>query len=307
MGNVLKALQKAGQTSEATAEPTIHVISMAVANAAKIAKESLDRDATTTKAPKAAAARPATAVQAPTVSTIQVDVPSPAAPAEATVVHYSPLLIMHHKPRCIAAEQVRQLRTSMLKIAGKNPVRCLVTSAQPQEGKSVTSSNLAYSFSELTHKRTLLIDADLRCGRVDELFGIKGHLGLADLLARRCIADDVICRSTKPNLDIVPAGEADLDLIGELLSGEWAEAAVRDLCRGYDHVIFDGPPTLGLADTGIMGHWATTALLAVRVNKTMREQVEQASQALQTAGVNVSGLVAIDEQATGRQYYRYTE
>ncbi len=93
------------------------------------------------------------------------EIPSPIKPAHAAI---SPSILACHQPRSTVSEQFRQLRTTLIRLADREPVRCMISSAQPREGKTTTSCNLAWSFSELSQKRTLLIDADLRRGHIAE-------------------------------------------------------------------------------------------------------------------------------------------
>ncbi|MEI9896292.1 MAG: hypothetical protein WDN28_21120 [Chthoniobacter sp.] len=71
-------------------------------------------------------------------------------------------------------ENFRVIRTNVLSMGAlsKPPHVVMVTSAMPKEGKTVVSSNLAASFA-LTGARTLLIDTDLRRGRLHRLFGYR--------------------------------------------------------------------------------------------------------------------------------------
>lgn len=381
MGSVLRALKKSIASTENTVDPVIHVVTMAVADAEKAARESLDVEAvarpvgTDAAAPQAAIDAPApTPVESPPaepatwpklaallarpqtqpqleLSARLESTPRPAAqprgkgaprtevpvkpqaeirpkvqtpleiPSGATVqvaktpgcstgqtapsaqpLRVSPVLLAHYSPTCAAIEQLRQLRTSLLTLVHGGSVRCMITSALPREGKSVTAANLAYLFTEFSHKRTLLIDADLHRGQIGELFGLRTGPGLAELLAGTSIAADVVRRGPRENLDIVSAGQANPNIIGELLSGESAQGAVRDLLRGYDHVIIDSPPAKSLADASIVGQWVDLALLAVRVRKTPRQVVLQTVQTLQAAGVRLAGVVALDDEASSRKY-----
>lgn len=311
MGNVLRALQKQGQ-QEPEDQPKIHVISSASAAAEKAAQSAHAKTDTVGQdtAPAPAAAESSAPKIAPatvqedsedrqTVSLIHSEPP-------ANPENFSPLLLAHHKPRSLQIEQIRQLRTALVRQAGKHAMRVMVTSAQPREGKSVTSSNLAYCFAEIAQKRTLLIDADLRRGTVAELFGIEGKNGLASLLSRRCSAEQVLVATHRPNFDILPAGRIDPNTVGELLSSELAHNSILELMRQYDHVIIDSPPAQGLADAGLVGRWASMALLAVRIRRTPRAAVQLAIKHLNNAGVNVAGVVALDSEATRHKYYRYS-
>lgn len=338
MGNVLRALKKSGAGAAPPESPLVQSVSRAVARAEQAVQEQLDHAAAEPTArpapprlrdpspendraapillepviesppdPAAVVAAIAAELGAPdtadadTAIARQADTPA-AAVATVPRAAGSPLLVSLHEPHGAPAEQIRQLRTSMLGLGSGQAMRCMVTSFRPREGKSLTVCNLAISLSELRNKRTLLVDADLRAGRVAELFGLpEGLPGLADLLAGRCAPEQILFRTARENLQVVVAGGEEGDMLGSLLSGEPAERAVADLVEGYDYVLFDAPAVGGVADAPLIGRWATHTLLAVRMHKTPRQDVQQAIQDLANAGIPVAGVIALDDRATGRR------
>jgi capsular exopolysaccharide synthesis family protein len=327
MGNVLRALKKSAQRQNVQEQSAVHVVSMAVAEAEQATTDILDGEtvtvveATPAPAPKAThtavaeAIRQATRVTTPAGQSTEgpqaIAGQRDTAGAEPRVApmrrssYFSPLILTHHRPRCQVSEQIRQTRTALIRLAHSGPVRCMITSSQPREGKTVTAVNLAYTFSEVAEKKTLLIDADLRRGSVAPLLGMTRRNGLADLLAGACTPEEAIWSAGRGNFHVLTAGTVKLDEIGELLSGAKADRVMADLHSRYDFVVIDSPPVISVADAGILGRWADMAVLAVRIHKTHRDQVEQATQILEGVGVPVTGLIALDEKATGRKYYRY--
>ncbi len=308
MGNVLKAMQQSARNSDAVDPSTVRVVSMAVAEAEQAAREALDADSVVA-APQPPRAPAPTAVMDSAASVIQEEIHPVAEPAAITPLRrsafFSPLVLTHHRPRCQVSEQIRQTRTALIRIANDGPVRCMITSSQPQEGKTVTATNLAYSFSEITQKRTLLIDADLRRGSVAPLLGMTRKNGLAELLAGECTPEEAIWSAGRESFHVLTAGTVKLDRIGELLSGPRADDVMNMLAAAYDYIVIDSPPVISVADAGILGRWTNMTLLAVRIHKTHRKLVEQATQILESVGVHVSGVIALDSSATGRNYYRY--
>jgi polysaccharide biosynthesis transport protein len=222
------------------------------------------------------------------------DIPTPVKVEKGPI---NSMVLACHQPRSQAGEQFRQLRTTLIRLAGNGPVRCMITSARPREGKTVVSANLAYSFSELAQKRTLVIDGDLRRGRMSELFGLPNNAGLGELLSGKASPQEV-CRAVgRPSLHVLTAGKANLDSIGELLGSTSAQIAMRDLFSQYDYVLLDTPPVLGLADTGMLGAWTDVALLIVRIHKTPRNLIDKSAHVLANSGINMAGIVALDDQA----------
>jgi Mrp family chromosome partitioning ATPase len=95
------------------------------------------------------------------------------------------------------------------------------------------------------------------------------------------------------------------DQIGMLLGGDQTDHTMRALIQSYDHVIVDTPPIMGVADSGILGQWVDMALLAVRIAKTPKSHVTQATELLETAGVNVAGVIAVDDKASSSRGESY--
>ena len=84
----------------------------------------------------------------------------------------------------VLADCFRATATSIL-YAGENgdrPRVIVLTSANPAEGKTTVASNLALAFAEIG-RPVLLIDGDLRKGRLHEIFQVSNAWGLSDLLA----------------------------------------------------------------------------------------------------------------------------
>ena len=304
MGNVLRAMKKSAEHSTTLDHRAVRVVSMAVAGVEQAAVEALDGAAVVAAPLEAPPAAPAPA--APRLTPVGTDVPveGPAAPMRRSS-YFSPMILAHHRPRCQVVEQIRQVRTALIRLANDGPMRCMITSAQPREGKTVTATNLAYTFSEISDKRTLLIDADLRRGSVAALLGMTRRAGLGDLLAGECTVDQAVWSAGRNSFHVLTAGTAPMDRVGELLSGRSAETVIGRLTESYDYVVIDSPPVISVADAGILGRFVDLAVLAVRIHRTHRSAVEQATQILEGVGVPVAGLIALDEKAAGRSEYRY--
>ena len=110
-------------------------------------------------------------------------------------------LVAFNDPKCGVSEAIRTLRTNLSFTFTDDKIKCImITSSVPGEGKSFISANLAYAFS-LDNKKVLLVDADLRRGRVNKIFSNYIHryrLHSSRLLLRlgynsRC-CDAIKCR-----------------------------------------------------------------------------------------------------------------
>lgn len=203
-------------------------------------------------------------------------------------------------------ENFRVIRTNLLSIGsvGKPPQVTLITSAMPKEGKTVVSANLAISFAR-NGGRTLLLDTDLRRGRLHRLFGYRKSPGLSDVLIDNVALDDA-CRPTSyENLFVLSAGKH-LDTGTELLASQKFTDIMTSLRGKFDHIIVDTPPVLGLSESSILQKLADGVLFVIWSGNTPMGSVKAAIEMLQKHGANFYGFVLnrLDLNAT-QNYYQY--
>jgi len=227
---------------------------------------------------------------------------------------YSELILAHNKPGSNIAEEYRALRISLTAHCEGGKFCYVITSSDPGEGKTVTCANLAVMLAEQEDRQTIVVDGDLRKGRLGALFGKDNTPGLADILKGDVSAEQAIQGTIYPNLFILPSGKVGTHQAGELLVRPELEDLVTQLRRTYDYVIFDSPPINGPPDAGMIGHATGRAIVVVRMKKTRLESVKQAIRLLHAAKVEVNGIVLthrvfdIPDRLYGgprRYYYHY--
>ena len=110
-------------------------------------------------------------------------------------------------PRSAVAESYRTLRSNIEFGSVDSPARTLlVTSAAPDDGKTITASNLAVAFAQ-AGRPTILVDADLRKPGVHLVFQASIESGLTTLLRDDGMSVDQVAQVTEqPNLRIVTTG-----------------------------------------------------------------------------------------------------
>ena len=218
--------------------------------------------------------------------------------------HVDDRLIAMLKPASIMAEEYRSIRTGILaRWNNKSHLVHTITSATPQEGKTITSLNLGLIFSELRNRKTIVIEADLRLPQFNKLLDLPETPGLVNLLEGECKLSDAIHEVGERNLHVIPAGRRVNNEAVQIRSGKEMASLVMQLKRKYDHVIIDTPPVVELADAGILGAMSDDVLLIVRMNRTPQPLIDQAIRTLAAYNAPVAGLIATDQQRHNRRYY----
>lgn len=218
-------------------------------------------------------------------------------------------LVAMTSPASAMSEEYRSIRTSIL--ARHDNERHLVhtiTSATPQEGKTITCVNLGLAFSELRNRKTVIIECDLRLPTFGKLLNCNTQgPGLVNYLRGEAKISDIIQQVEGSTLHIITAGGRVSDEAVQLLSSQRMSQLIQGLRAKYDHVIIDTPPVLTLADAGILGSQSEEVLVVARMRRTPRPLVEQAINTLTSYNAQVNGIIATDNpRSRGRGYgYKY--
>jgi len=179
-----------------------------------------------------------------------------------------------------AREAYRSLRTRLMKMQASDRIHSvMITSSIPNEGKTITSLNLAVSCAQLRDTRILLVDADLRSRGLTELLKATNEPGLSDILTGKSLIQDTIAGTEHQNLFFVAAGSPNSQP-AELFAGpRWAEF-VSWADESFDIVLVDGPPILSFTDAELIATRCDGALMVVRALSTPREIVQKCASRL---------------------------
>ncbi|MEO0801724.1 MAG: polysaccharide biosynthesis tyrosine autokinase [Cyanobacteria bacterium J06642_2] len=217
-------------------------------------------------------------------------------------------VIVRDFPRSSSSESFRMLQANLKFLSSDTKLQVIVlTSSVPGEGKSTTSSNLAASLAELSH-RVLIVDADMRRPRQHQIWSLPNLQGLSNVLVGQAELKTCI-QPVMDNLDIMSAGVVPPNALS-LLESQRMQALTREFVESYDYVIIDTPPLAVAADALVLGKLADGILLVVRPGVANVASVNSAKDVLEQSSQNVLGMVingVLPENESDSYYYYYAK
>jgi len=200
------------------------------------------------------------------------------------------------------SESINHVRTGIAYSDVDNPPQTiLITSSVQGEGKTTLASNLALSFAHLG--RTLLIDADLRKPRVEDITDVEAEGGLVEYVAgirslQECVVQDPEC----PSLYILKGGTVPPNPL-ELLSSKTLVRTITELKGKFSHIIIDTAPILPVSDAIVLGHIADSLLLVIQAERTTTKMARDGLKRLENAGIRTMGVVLTQVHMKRASYY----
>jgi len=218
---------------------------------------------------------------------------------------FSREIVLSYGSYSSAGEAYRMLRTAfVLSRAGSPPKTALITSAVKGDGKTVTAVNLAIMLA-MTHRKVILVDADLRLPRCHDLLARDNFTGLTEVLTGARHLRDSIQDSGIENLDLLSSGEIPPNP-SELLGSEKMRAVLAELEDIYDYVIIDSTPVTQTSESMLLSSLVDGVIVVART-QSPRQQVRSALAQLRYARAKILGLVLNKTGAsdTDRYHYQY--
>lgn len=163
-----------------------------------------------------------------------------------------------------------------------------VTSACPQEGKSFTSTNIAYTFAA-DGKKVLLIDGDMRCPTLYIKLNIPSTPGLSNLLVGSDVKP-IVKGVLHENLDVLSSGDIPpnpADLIGSARMQE----LLNQLASVYDYVFLDLPPVNEVSDPISVSKYLDGMIMVIRHGGSRQSEVMEMVRRLNFVNARLLGFV----------------
>lgn len=219
-------------------------------------------------------------------------------------VHEESRVVTLTESNSLGAEKFRLLRTRLRNLRERRQLQKLVvTSAVPNEGKTLVAMNLAVCLAKHTDQRILLLEGDLRKPMLGEHLGIKSLPGVGQWWAS--VDEPIhkfIYRFDDLQLWILPAGSAPEDPVNILQSSRFLEL-YKHLSTCFDWIIIDAPPLLPMADVSFWSRQADGLLLVVREGTTPKTILQKGLDTLDNP--KVIGIVLNDAHQVESSYYHH--
>jgi len=208
-------------------------------------------------------------------------------------------LVPYFDPKSLVSEQYKSLVTNLLSLnKGKPPHVMAITSSIPGEGKSVTALNLAITLSHAVHKpKVLLIDADMRKGKMIKYLGVEEHKGLSEYLSGKAQLEEIIFNIDIEHLSFISCGQIPSHPADLLASAQMSDL-LRQLRSQFEYIIIDTPPVIAVTDAVVVGTHVDGVIMVIRAGETQRGVISRATELLNQAHAKVIGHIL-----TGIEYF----
>lgn len=213
--------------------------------------------------------------------------------------------VVVESPRSAISESFRNLRSSMfLKFKSESSKTILITSAQPQDGKSFISFNLAASIASVGIK-TVIVDCDLRRPALHSKFKEENTSGVSEFMVKKKTIEEILHKTDIKNLSFIAAGPV-LANASELVDTGVLDELVEYLKTNFEYVIIDTAPIGIVADTITLMKYASQILVVTRNNATQKDILESALSSLASSKIDNYDIVLNDMVLKDSHYSKFS-
>lgn len=218
-------------------------------------------------------------------------------------------IINRENTKTYITESINTIRTNILYMnSTKNAKTILITSCTPREGKSWISTNIAVSFAE-TNKKVLLVDADMRKGRINKIFKVDNRAGLSNYLFNMnsdvekdvYLAKEYIKETKIPNLHILTNGTIPPNP-SELLASSNMKELLAILKSIYDIIIIDAPPCKLVSDSIVLSTIVDSSVIVTNSGNTKISDLKEIKKSINIVGGKIIGAIVNKAKIKGKKY-----
>jgi receptor protein-tyrosine kinase len=221
-----------------------------------------------------------------------------------------PEMVTWQQKPSIVSEAFRGVLTSILFSGNGHRPRVLVfSSASPGEGKTTVVSNLGIALAEI-ETRVLVIDSDLRCPRLHQVFDLPNDRGLSTLLQKSLregvVPESVIQKTNIPGLDVLTGGPTS-HAAANLLHSPYLADILNQFRGQYGMILIDTPPMLHITDARVIGRLADAVVLVARAQQTTRDELVAAKKRFAEDHTRIMGTIFNDWDPKHSPYGLYSK
>ena len=189
-------------------------------------------------------------------------------------------------------EAYKNARTSMsFSITDSSAKAVVITSCEPDAGKSTTVANLAMTMAK-TNAKVLIVDSDLRKPIQHKYFKIDNSKGLSGVLAGHYSVGSCIKEVAK-NLYLMPSGVIPPNP-SELIASRNMSQLIKELKNVYDYIFFDAPPASVVTDATVLAPKVDGVLFIVRQNRTEYGDIQKIIDDINRLDGKILGTIITD-------------
>jgi capsular exopolysaccharide synthesis family protein len=192
----------------------------------------------------------------------------------------------------------------------------LVTSTQPEEGKSTVTLGLALAMM-LVGKKVLVFDSDLRKPRIHQLLGLDNKRGAADVMDGSLGVQDVIqaleiadsaSPGNKQTLGVITSGKVSPNAL-QLVANSKLKIDLDKLKTLYDCVLLDSAPVLAVSDPLLLAPLVDGIIIVLSPGAVTEKDAKLAKERLEQAGGHILGVVMnrFNEALHGPGFHPYND
>lgn len=188
---------------------------------------------------------------------------------------------------------------------GTSAIRSVViTSSLPNEGKSVSATNLAIA-AALSGERVILVDCDLRHPGLHEFFDLPNDIGIANVASGACTLDEALQNTRIPTLRVLTTGPIDAEPL-QILNSPRARACFQEMTAEADFIVIDTPPALVFAEAQVIAAMTDALLLVISSQDAKKREVARTRELFDQSGLVPLGTI-LNKLPPGAEGYYYTQ
>lgn len=206
-------------------------------------------------------------------------------------------LVTLDNPHSYISEEFKTIRTNIqFAMVNKKLKTVLVTSSNPNEGKTTICANLAVTFAN-QGKKVLLVDADMRNPSIHQKFHCRNNKGLTNLLSDcELSVNSVISATSQRNLFLLTCGPIPPNP-SELLDSLRMDEIIGELSEEYELILFDLPPIIAVTDAQVMVPKVDGTVFVIRNGFVDKRDLAKAKELLEYTHGNIIGAIFNDKKS----------